>query len=71
MKTYASGAQLSSTHETTHQGLFSYRLMKGLEGDADKINFVPCPLRNTELILLFFDSLLPRIELTGQYFYEV
>ena len=31
----ASGAQLSSTYETAQQGLFSYWLMKGLEGDAD------------------------------------
>ena len=31
----ASGAQLSSTYEAAQQGLFSYWLMKGLEGDAD------------------------------------
>ena len=31
----ASGAQLSSTYETVQQGLFSYWLMKGLEGEAD------------------------------------
>ena len=31
----ASGAQLSSTYEAAKQGLFSYWLMKGLEGDAD------------------------------------
>ena len=31
----ASGAQLSSTYEEAQQGLFSYWLMKGLEGDAD------------------------------------
>ncbi len=31
----ASGAQLSSTYETAQQGLFSYWLMKGLEGEAD------------------------------------
>ena len=30
-----SGAQLSSTYEAAQQGLFSYWLMKGLEGDAD------------------------------------
>ena len=29
------------------------------------------PLGNIELILQFFDSLLPRIELTGRYFYAV
>jgi hypothetical protein len=31
----ASGSQLSSTYEAAQQGLFSYWLMKGLEGDAD------------------------------------
>jgi hypothetical protein len=31
----ASGAQLSSTYEAAQQGLFSYWLMKGLEGVAD------------------------------------
>ena len=31
----ASGTQLSSTYEAAKQGLFSYWLMKGLEGDAD------------------------------------
>ena len=31
----ASGSQLSSTYEAAKQGLFSYWLMKGLEGDAD------------------------------------
>ena len=31
----ASGAQLSSTYEAAQQGLVSYWLMKGLEGDAD------------------------------------
>jgi TPR repeat protein len=31
----ASGAQLSSTYEAAQQGLFSYWLMKGMEGDAD------------------------------------
>ena len=31
----ASGTQLSSTYEAAQQGLFSYWLMKGLEGDAD------------------------------------
>ena len=31
----ASGAELSSTYETAQQGLFSYWLMKGLEGEAD------------------------------------
>ena len=31
----ASGAQLSSIYEAAQQGLFSYWLMKGLEGDAD------------------------------------
>ena len=31
----ASGSQLSSTYEIAQQGLFSYWLMKGLEGDAD------------------------------------
>ena len=34
----ASGAQLSSTYEAAQQGLFSYWLMKGLEGDADANN---------------------------------
>ena len=31
----SSGAQLSSTYEAAQHGLFSYWLMKGLEGDAD------------------------------------
>ena len=31
----SSGSQLSSTYEAAQQGLFSYWLMKGLEGDAD------------------------------------
>ena len=31
----ALGAKLSSTYETAHQGLFSYWLMKGPEGDSD------------------------------------
>ena len=31
----ASGSQLSSTYDAAQQGLFSYWLMKGLEGDAD------------------------------------
>ena len=31
----ASGSQLSSAYEAAQQGLFSYWLMKGLEGDAD------------------------------------
>ena len=31
----ATGAQLSSTYDAAHHGLFSYWLMKGLEGEAD------------------------------------